>query len=102
MTPSPNGWFSIPSRPKKRLTCECDYDFEDGRYHKCSHYCPTHDECEEECGRMGEIKDPTFDKTKERRPRWLCHDCVLAEALDEYAYPTHPILGSLGGEKCNE
>ncbi len=66
------------------LRCECDYDYEDGRYHKASRYCPTHDECEEQCGRMGQTKDPTTS----RGARWLCHECVLAEALDEYATST--------------
>ncbi len=65
--------------------CECDYDGDCDGYHKCSHYCPVHDECEGCEAVLGVVKDSTWDRATERRPRWLCtlcHGAAIKEAKE--------------------
>lgn len=40
--------------------CQCDFDYEDGRYFKCSSNCPLHDmctQCDEYLGRVARGKE---------------------------------------------
>lgn len=67
--------------------CECDGEFIAGRAVKCSHYCPEHDDCES-CGEvLGTTKDPFFDRSKEKRPIWLCDECATMEPSEAIESP---------------
>ncbi len=50
--------------------CQCDYDYDDGRYFKCSNHCPLHDmctSCDEYLGRVVRGKE------------FLCDSCDREE-----------------------